>query len=173
MRRFEDEADEEERKPLSPPKDKPRRPGFGRRAHIGDIEVEMLHPMDMQLRAPQAAAKAKPKELGRGRIASKGTARMQLERARMTRDAEHLAKQAEIKIMSKPRTKAQKAQRAKDAKKEERAFLNPVRCIVYFATNPVARFWLVCNIVFVGALTVISVVYLLLIFPIMRGLFDY
>ena len=169
MRRFEDE--EEERKPLSPPKkDKPRRPGFGR-AHVGDIE--MLHPMDMQLRAPQAAAKAKPKELGRGRIASKGTARMQLERARMTRDAEHLAKQAEIKIMSKPRTKAQKAQRAKDAKKEERAFLNPVRCIVYFATNPVARFWLVCNIVFVGALSIISVVYLLLIFPIMRGLYDY
>ena len=51
--------------------------------------------------------------------------------------------------------------------------LGPVRCIVYFATNPVARFWLVCNIVFVGALSIISVVYLLLIFPIMRGLFDY
>ena len=111
MRRFEDE--EEERRPLSPPKHvKPRRTtGFGTgmyegRAMVGD--VEMLHPIDVQLRAPQAGAKAKPKELGRGRVASKGTARMQLERARMTRDAEHLAKQKEIAIMSKPRTKEQK-----------------------------------------------------------------
>ena len=175
MRRFEDEADEEERKPLSPPKDKPRRPGFGRRAHIGDIEIEMLHPMDVQLRAPKAAEREKPREHRRpgGRIASKGTARMQLERARMLRDAEHLAKQAEIKRMSKPRTKEQKVQRAKEAKKEQRSLLNPVRCIIYFATNPVARFWLVCNIVFVAALTVISVIYLLFIFPMMRGLFNY
>ena len=67
----------------------------------------------------------------------------------------------------------QKVQRAKEAKKEQRSLLNPVRCIIYFATNPVARFWLVCNIVFVAALTVISVIYLLVIFPMMRGLFNY
>ena len=91
----------------------------------------------------------------------------------MLRDEEHLAKQAEIKRMSKPRTKEQKVQRAKEAKKEQRSLLNPVRCIIYFATNPVARFWLVCNIVFVAALTVISVIYLLVIFPMMRGLFNY
>ena len=52
MRRLEEEDDE--RRPLSPPKTtKPRRPGFGR-AHVGDIE--MLHPTDVQLRVPQAAA---------------------------------------------------------------------------------------------------------------------
>ena len=30
---------------------------------------------------------------------------------------------------------------------------NPVRCVVFFCTDPVARFWLVCNLVFVAALT--------------------
>ena len=112
-------------------------------------------------------------DLGSGRIASKGTARVLLERERMRRERAFKEHQEQIRLMSKPRTKEQKAKRAKEAKKEERSIFNPIRCIIYFCTNPVARFWLVCNIVFVAALTVISVVYLLLIFPMMRGLFNY
>ena len=68
----------------------------------------LLRPQHCQVGHP---SKAKPTELGHGRIASKGTARMQLERARMTRDAEHREKQAQIRLMSLPRTKEQKVQR--------------------------------------------------------------
>ena len=62
---------------------------------------------------------------------------------------------------------------AREAKKRERSRFNPIRCIIFFCTNPVARFWLVCNICFVFGLTTFSIIYLVMIFPMMRGLFNY
>ena len=98
---------------------------------------------------------------------------MQLERERLNREKAHRKQQEQIKVMSKPFTKEQKAERRKEARKWERSILNPMRCIIYFCTNPVARFWLVCNFCFMASLTVLSIVYLVVFFPMMRGLFNY
>ena len=160
MVRFED--DDEDGRPVRPRRKR------GPRAQTGD--VEMIRPSQQQLGPAGRQAGA---DLGSGRIASKGTARVLLERERMRRERAFKEHQEQIRLMSKPRTKEQKAKRAKEAKKEERSIFNPIRCIIYFCTNPVARFWLVCNICFVFGLSAFSVVYLIVIFPFMRGLFNY
>ena len=104
MVRFED--DDEDGRPVRPRRKR------GPRAQTGDIE--MIRPSQQQLGPAGRQAGA---DLGSGRIASKGTARVLLERERMRRERAFKEHQEQIRLMSKPRTKEQKAKRAKEAKK--------------------------------------------------------
>ena len=98
---------------------------------------------------------------------------MRLERERINIQKKAKQQRELIHKLSKPHTQEEKRVAAKAAKKRERSRLNPIRCIIYFCTDPVARFWLLCNVCFVIALTTISMIYLMFIFPLMRGLFKY
>ena len=146
----------------------------GLRAQTGDIE------MAEQIPAPRATAgirtstqqQLRPPNL-HGRYASGATARMQLERDKKEQIKAGKKRAAEVKRLSKPFTPEDKRKRRKEMRKYTRSKYHPISCIIFVCTDPVVRFWLLCNMVFVVGLTTVSILYLLFIFPSMRGLFNY
>lgn len=151
----------------------------GLRAQTGDIELAERAPLSNPT-PPRAAAgirtstqqELRPPNL-HGRYASGATARMQLERDKKEQIKAGKKRATEVKRLSKPFTPADKRKRRKEMRKYERSKYHPISCIIFVCTDPVVRFWLLCNIVFVVGLTTVSILYLLFIFPTMRTLFNY
>ena len=146
------------------------------RAQTGDIEMAG---QTASLAPPRATAgirsstqQLRPPNL-HGRYASGATARMQMERDKKEQIKVGKKRAEEVKRLSKPFAQTDKRKRRKEMRKYQRSRFHPISCIIFVCTDPVVRFWLLCNIVFVVGLTTVSILYLLFIFPTMRGLFNY
>ena len=127
---------------------------------VSDIQLQTMRHHSRRLQSQE--------KIGGGRIASKRAARLRLER-----EAER------ERLTVKDRTPAAIERRMEQLRRRPRRrtpasrLPNPVTVVTTFLANPVQRFWLVCNLACAGFLVGTSMIYLLLILPLMKDILGY